>query len=315
MDLIGKRLYYFLFSLAVLVAGLVSQLVSPDLRLGIEFSSGAVVNVSFDKPVTEDDLRNTFIAMGEEDAVVQRTPDGLFFVRIRTSNTLETERENVLTAVTNAYGTPKTFEFTAVSPGVAREAFVAGGIAVALSIVGIMLYMWWAFRKIPQPFRYSVAAIVGLAHNILITLAVSAIIAKFIPMEISSLYLVALLTILGYSINDTIVIFDRMRENILKGVLRDFPSQVNFSLLETFTRSLNTGFSVVLVLLALLFLGPDTTRGFIIALTVGIVAGTYSSIFIAAQLLVTWETRSWMGSRAKVKAAPSSPATPAARPS
>lgn len=313
MDLVGKRLYYFLFSVAVLVTGLVSQLISPDLRLGIEFSSGVIVNATFERQVSEAEMRDTLLALGQEDAVVQKTGDGVFFVRIRTAEEIDTQRAAVLAALTAAHGEPETFEFTAVDPGVARDAFSAGAVAVLVSIVGIMLYMWWAFRKVPQPFRYSVAAIVALTHNILVTLAISAVVAKFIPMEISTLYLVALLTVLGYSINDTIVIFDRMRENILKGVLRDFPSQVNFSLMETVARSLNTGFSVVLVLLALLVLGPDTIRGFVIALTAGIISGTYSSIFIAPQLLVTWETRSWRSKSVQARPTTTAPAAPAAR--
>jgi preprotein translocase subunit SecF len=137
-----------------------------------------------------------------------------------------------------------------------------------------------------------VAAIIALAHDLLIVISITALLAKIMPFEISSMYLVGLLTVLGYSVNDTIVVFDRLRENILKGVTKDFVTTVNFSIIETLGRSLNTSLTTLLVLASLIFLGPESTKPFIIVLTIGVISGTYSSLFIASQIIVSWETRS-----------------------
>ena len=292
IDLVNRRRMYFIISLAVIFTGVIGQVISPDLRWGIEFSSGMTATAALAEQVPEDQLLDTLVGLGYEDATVQRFADGSFFIRMRAADDLETQRAQVLTRLEEAHGEVTSFEFTAVSPVIASETVRNAIVAVIAAVIGILLYVTWAFRAVPRAFRYSISAVIALAHDLLVVFAVTALIAKFMPLEISSMYLVGMLTVLGYSVNDTIVVFDRLRENVLRGTTRDFSSTVNFSILETLSRSLNTSLTTALVLFALLILGPETIRPFIIVLTIGVISGTYSSIFIASQILVAWEARS-----------------------
>lgn len=293
INLVRRPLPFFVVAAVVILGGLLSQVVGQDLRWGIEFSSGVTANVAFAQVVEEEKLRGTLASLGYDDAVVQGIgAEGGFFLRIRAEAELESQREALRVALVAAHGELTSFDFNAVSPVVAQETVRNGVIAVLAGIVGILLYVFWAFRQVPRPFRYAVCTVVALLHDVLAVFAVTSLLAKVIPLEVSTMYLAGILTILGYSVNDTIVVFDRLRENLLRGIIRDFASVVNYSLWETLARSLNTTLTTLLVVLALLILGPATTRDFAIVLVIGIISGSYSSIFIAAQLLVAWERRS-----------------------
>ena len=292
VDFVNLRAKYFIASGIIILAGLIGQFISPDLRWGIEFSSGVTATIEFDSQVTEDDIKNTLSQIGYTAAIVQSFSDGSFFIRLPASENLESQRGEILGILEEKHGISNAFEFTAVSPVIASETVRNAIVAVIAAVIGILIYISWAFRQIPRTFRYSMAAIIALAHDLLIVISITALIAKIMPFEISSMYLVGLLTVLGYSVNDTIVVFDRLRENILKGVTKDFVTTVNFSIIETLGRSVNTSLTTLLVLAALIFLGPESPKPFIIVLTIGVISGTYSSLFIASQLIVSWETRS-----------------------
>jgi preprotein translocase subunit SecF len=159
---------------------------------------------------------------------------------------------------------------------------------VAVAAVGILLYIAWAFRKMPNPFRYGVCALIALAHDTLIALGVFAIIGRILGWEVDLMFVTGILAVIGYSVNDTVIIFDRIRENVLRGRSPDFDSTVNNSLVETLSRSLNTSLTTLFVVIALFLFVGTTIQNFAVVLLVGIIAGTYSSIFIAPPLLVLW---------------------------
>ena len=179
--------------------------------------------------------------------------------------------------------------FDLVSPIIAQETVVNALWAVLAASVGIFLYVWWAFRNVPSPFRYGAAAIIALIHDTFIVIGIFAILGMLLDIEVNTMFLVALLTVIGYSVNDTIVVFDRIRENVLIYPNRGFADVVNLSILETLGRSLNTSLTLLFVLLALFLFGGTTIRNFLLVLLIGVVAGTYSSIGIASQVLVSWE--------------------------
>ena len=172
---------------------------------------------------------------------------------------------------------------------VARKIVVNGFWMVLAAAVGIFLFIWWAFRNVPSPYRYGLAAIVALVHDTLIVVGIFAILGKVAQIEVNSMFLFALLTVIGYSVNDTIVVFDRLRENVLLYPNRSFADTVNRSISESISRSLNTSLTLLFTLLALILFGGQTIKTFLLVLLIGVVAGTYSSIAVASQVLVAWE--------------------------
>jgi preprotein translocase subunit SecF len=184
-------------------------------------------------------------------------------------------------------------QFTTVGPVVGRQVTNNAILVVAAAAGGILLYLWWAFRHVPGALRYGVAAVLALLHDVLVVLGIFAILGQLFGVEIDVLFVTALLTIIGFSVHDSIVVFDRIRENQLQHRFESFAAVVNYSLLQTLARSITTSLTVVFTLLALYLFGGVTIHNFILALLLGIVSGTYSSIFNASLLLVVWEAQDW----------------------
>ena len=180
--------------------------------------------------------------------------------------------------------------FDLVSPMVARETVVAALWAVLFAAIGIFFYLWWAFRSVPNPFRYGVAAIVALIHDTLVVVGIFAILGELLGIEVNTMFLIALLTVIGYSVNDTIVVFDRLRENITIYPNRTLQDNANMSISESMGRSVNTSLTLLLTLIALILFGGETIRVFLWVLMIGVIAGTYSSLGIATPMLVAWES-------------------------
>lgn len=290
-DIIRYRLLYFLASTLIIVVGLGMLFVEPRLHWSIEFTAGTSATIVFKEPVAIDLVPQRVDGLGYSGSVVQGLGEREVFVRLPTAGSAE-EQRNRLREAMRSIGEVESFDYQTVSPAVARSTVTKGTIAVGLAVVAMLFYIVWAFRGVPHSFRWGVAAIAALAHDLLMAFAIAGIAVKFVHLELSTMFLVGILTVLGYSINDTIVIFDRVRENLLREPSRDITSTVNLSTLETVGRSFNTGFGVLVALLALWLLGPISIRDFLLVMIVGVVTGTYSSIFTAAALLVTWETKS-----------------------
>ena len=297
MDIVGKRKWFFLLSALLIVPGLISLIIPPALKPGIEFSSGSALAVTFTMPVSEDAIRDVLTRMDHPEALIQKTGNRSAFIRtdlleqevLRPDGAITSEQVLIEEALEASVSPIEAREFDSVSPIVARETVRNAIIAVVIAAIGILLYVTWAFRAVPNPFRYGIAAIVTLIHDMLLIIGLFSILGKALDMEVNAMFIVGLLTVLGYSVNDTIVVFDRIRENVARNVDRPLPGVVNTSILESMGRSLNTSSTTLFVLLALLLFGGSTIRSFLLVLSVGVVVGTYSSVAIASQFLVMWD--------------------------
>ena len=233
MDFVGKRNWFFLFSFIVILPGVVFLIINPGLRAGIDFRGGSTMTVAFSNPVTQAEVRSRLASLGEVDATVQNFGDNTYFLRTRQLS--ESERESILNGL-EASLSPDGVDVLSsdlVSPVVARETILNGAYAVIAAAVGIFIYLWWAFRSVPRPFRYGFAAIVALIHDLAIVVGIFAILGNLLGLEVNTMFLVAVLTVIGYSVNDTIVVFDRLRENVINYSNRGFAQNVNVSISET----------------------------------------------------------------------------------
>ena len=288
MNIVGKRRLYFLLSAIVLVPGIISLIIPPAIKAGIDFSSGSAFEVTFSREVQEEEVRGAMGDAGHSDARIQKLSSDAVF--IRTKELQEGERDRLQAALEQAVAPVLAIsKVETVSPEVAGETVRNAVIAVMVAAAGILLYITWAFRHIPGSFRYGVAAILALAHDILIIVGIFAFLGKVIDLEVNVMFVVGLLAVAGYSVNDTIVVFDRIRENVARDVDRPLAESVNISIMESMGRSLGTSLTTIFALLTLILIGGPTLREFLLVLIIGAVAGTYSSIFIASQFLVMWE--------------------------
>ncbi len=289
-DITGKRFWFFITSGIIILLGIVS-LATFGLKAGIEFSSGSLMTLSFEKDVDHDKLRQELAILDYTNAIVQRTGEGDFLIRLpELSDEAKTELEVGLTA---KFGNLEVRGFEDVSPMVAAETTRNAVIAVAVAAVGVLLYITWAFRRMPKPFHYGTCAIVALLHDVLVVLGIFSILGGLLEWEINLMFITGTLAVIGYSVNNTVVIFDRIRENLTKGVSSNFEIVVNNSLVETLSRSLNTSLTTLIVVLALLLFVGASIQNFAVVLMIGIIAGTYSSICVAPQLLLVWERGEW----------------------
>ena len=289
MNFVGKRGWFYLFSLAVILPGVVFLIITPGLNPGIDFTGGSTLTLEFQNNVSQTDLRQSLTSQGHADATVQKLGDRTFFIRTKE---LTDDSKAALIGALEANLSPDgltELSFDLVSPVVASETVVNALYAVLAAAVGIFIYIWWAFRNVPSPFRYGAAAIVALLHDTIIVIGIFSILGAVLDMEVGTMFLIAILTVIGYSVNDTIVVFDRIRENVGNHPNRELSEVVNLSISETIGRSLNTSITLMITLLALYLFGGATIREFLLVLLIGVVAGTYSSIAIASQVLISWE--------------------------
>lgn len=289
MDFVAKRNWFYLFSFLVILPGIVFLIITPGLKQGIDFTGGSTLTLAFSNTVTQQQLRDELELQGYPEASVQSFGENTFFMRSR--ELTDDDRDAIVKAL-EARLSPdgvNVLSFDLVSPVIARDTVLNGIYAVIAATVGIFIYLWWAFRSMPSPFRYGVAAIVALVHDTAIVVGIFAILGNLAGTEVNTMFLIAVLTVIGYSVNDTIVVFDRLRENVLNYPNREFSDNVNVSISETLGRSLNTSLTLLVTLMALFLFGGVTIRAFLLVLLIGVVAGTYSSIAIATQVLVTWD--------------------------
>lgn len=291
MNFMKYKLLYFVFSLLTILPGLYFLLTS-GLRLGIDFTGGALLEYKLDKPVGAEQLKKIVTDQGVE--VGQITTSGQNTYTIRTKPLDQEKIDKIKKVLSEKYDKVEERRVEFVGPVIGTELERKAAIALLVSSLMIILYIAFSFRKVPKPassWRFGIAAIVALIHDVLLVVGVFAILGKFLAVEVDTLFVTALLTIVGFSVHDTIVVFDRIRENLLKHINKKFSEVANLSVVQTLGRSLNTSLTVILVLLALLLFGGETIRWFVVALLVGIISGTYSSIFNATALLVWWEEK------------------------
>ena len=289
MNIAAKRGWCFLISAILLIPGIVFLIIAPGLNPGIDFTGGSTMTVKFSDPTEQQEIRTSLESLNVSDATVQNFGDNTFF--IRTKELSESEKDELLSKLEmevspNGYDV---LSFDIVSPLVAQETIVAAFWALFAAAIGIFFYVWWAFRNIPKPFRYGTAAIIALLHDAGVIIGIFAILGFVADVEVNTMFLIALLTVIGYSVNDTIVVFDRVRENIISAPNRSLEANVNLSIGETIGRSINTSLTLLLTLLALMLFGGPTLKSFLLVLIIGVLVGTYSSIAVATQIVVAWE--------------------------
>jgi len=295
-SIVERRRWYYLLSLAVIVPGLIAMVYSTltfgtPVRLSIDFTGGSLFGLKFTAPVTEDAIRSVFTSFGEGNAVVQRVgkpEDNSWQMR---AGFMQAEKANDIKTALNAAVPLDAGRSTSdnVSPSVGGEVTRAALVAVAVAAVTILLFIWFAFRRVPHAVRYATCAVVAMLHDILVTMGLMSLAGLFLGWEVDALFLTAMLTVIGFSVQDTIVVYDRIRENIPKRRGEPFEMIVNRSLLEVLQRSLTTQLNAIFIMVSILLFGGATIKQFIAIMLVGLVSGTYSSIFNAVPLVVSWE--------------------------
>ncbi len=290
-NLVGKRYWFFLLSAIIVIPGIISLLVPPGLKAGIEFSSGSEMTLRFEKPTEEAALRQALTDLGYTDTIIQRTGGGDFLIRIKEID--RDQKDALEKGLKGKLGNMTTLDFFSVSPLVASEVVRSAIIAVIAASIGILIYIAIAFRKMPRPWRYGTTAVIALIHDVLVVVGIFSILGKFFNIQVDALFITALLTIVGFSVHDTVVVFDRVRENMSKGVSKSFEVVVNRSLVETLARSLNTTLTTLMTIGALFLFGGVTIRTFTLALLIGMTSGAYSSFYNASTLMIVWENKEW----------------------
>ena len=289
MNIIKYKNWFFTLSLVVIMPGIFALFVW-GLKLGIDFAGGTLWEIEFsDKEISTQTLQ-TFLEE-ENVKVTQVTKTGQQTMLVKMFTTDDEEIVKIKQNVGKNVGEYQDLRLETVGPTVSRELTQKAFAAVSLSILAILAYITWAFRKIPKPtssLSFGICTIIALVHDVIVVVGIFSILGHFLKIEIDSLFITALLTVIGFSVHDTIVVFDRIRENLNKYSEAPFEQVVNHSLVQTLGRSLNTSLTAVFVLAALFLFGGHSIKNFVLALLVGIISGTYSSIFNAAPLLVVW---------------------------
>jgi len=287
MNIVGKRYWFFLISAIIIIPGIISLIVF-GFRSGVEFQSGTSMTLRFDSEVSQEQLRQQLADVGYSEAVIQRTGDGDYIIRIREIST--EEKEQLITSLDKAFNTTVIVrDFFSVSPVVATETGRNAAIAVIVAAIFMLFYIALAFRRMPKSFRWGTCAIVALLHDVLVVMGIFSILGWTLGVQIDAMFISGMLTVVGYSVNNTVVVFDRIRENVSKGISKDFETTVNISILETMGRCLNTSLTTLFPVVAIFLLGGATIHFFILTILLGIVVGAYDSICIVGQLLVVWE--------------------------
>ena len=301
LDVVGKRYWYFALSLLIIVPGTLF-LATRGLRLGIDFTGGTEIqfrlpqsgqSAKLDGAIKSVTGHVTFV----QPLIVSGCPTDCRYL-VRTTSLTTSQYRSVLRAVgsqwpngcavTKNHPNGCALSQQTTSATIASQLTRQAIIAVAVAAIAILLYISFAFRNAPNPFRFGVAALIAMLHDVLVVLGIFSILGVLINVEVDAPFMTAMLTIIGFSVHDTIVIFDRIRENLGRRTGEPFDAIVNHSILQSFVRSINTSFTVVLTLLAVFLFTGEAIRFFVLAMLIGIISGTYSSIFNASQILVVW---------------------------
>lgn len=307
MNIIKNRYYYFLISFLVIIPGIIYMGIhwaqnpaEGPLPLGIDFTGGSLLEVQFEngvQPAAKDvtAIYNSFASDVNKikDPIVQSL--GTDSISVKSKAMDDATKGLIVAEMEKQFGTKAiVLNFTSVNPAVGQEVARAAAGAVGMAAIAILFYIWFAFRSIQHAFRYGTAAIIAMLHDVLVVLGIEAILGVTLGWEADSLFLTALLTVIGFSVHDTIVVFDRIRENLTIYRKVDFETVVNHSVVQTLDRSINTQLTVMFTLFAMVLFGGDTIKHFVIILLIGVFSGTFSSIFNASPILVVWENKEWL---------------------
>ncbi len=303
-NLVEKRYWFFGLSLLIIIPGLIAMGISlarfgAPWKLSIDFTGGTLMELRFEQKVSPERIYSIFTGLGYGDTTVQTAADERTVV-IKCKPLDEEAKARVKEELTKEFGTFEEIHYEYIGPAVGKEVTRAATLAVIAASFIILSFIVFAFRKVPNALRYGVCAIIAMIHDVLVATGLFSIAGLIIGWEVDALFITALLTVIGFSVQDTIVVFDRIRENTPKRRGEPFEIIVTRSLLETLHRSLVTQLNAIFVLIAILLFGGATIKQFVTVLLVGLMSGTYSSIFNAVPLLVVWENREIQKFMAKV---------------
>ena len=297
-DIVGKRRWYFLISGIVIFLGIAAMIYSTitygtPVRLSVDFTGGSLFILRFQEEATEDGIRRVFEANGFDNPIIQRLgarEENTWQVRTSFATpeevtAIQDQLESEVAPINRGMSS-----YDTVKPAVGGEVTQAAVLAVIVASILVLLFIWYSFRRVPHAFRYGTCALIAMLHNILIATGFFAAMGILKGWEIDALFLTAILTVVGFSVQDPIVVFDRIRENTFKRRGEPFEILVNRSILETIHRSLATQLNAMFVMAAILLFGGASMEKFISTWLVGMVSGTYASLCIAVPLLVVWET-------------------------
>lgn len=290
--IIQHRKIWYTISLLVLIPGIIS-LILWKLNLGLDFTGGTLLNLEFESRPNITEIKNELEPLRVKIATIQ--PAGQNDILIRMETISNEKKIEILNTLRTKYGKVEEKSFESIGPTIGAELRRRAIIATNLVLICIILYITYAFRKVSREvssWKLGVCTILALIHDLLVVVGIFSLLGKFKGVEVDSLFITALLTVLGYSVHDTIVVFDRIRYNLIKDPSFPFEENVNRAVNQTMTRSLNTTTTTLLVLFSLYFFGGESIKWFVVALIIGLISGTYSSIFIASPLLVDWQKRS-----------------------
>ncbi len=293
MNIIKRRYLFFAISLIVIIPGILS-LIFWGLPLAIDFTGGSMLELQFNSGTVPQSAQiiEVYNDLNVQDPQVQSSDDST--VVIRSKEIDEVTKAAIVEEITTKFNAEVTIlRFDTVGPSIGREVAGRAAGAVGAAAVAILIYITFAFRGVPHAFRYGASAIIAMLHDVLVVVGVESILCHFLGWEVDSLFLTALLTVIGFSVHDTIVVFDRIRENSTIYRKLPFETVVNHSVVQTLDRSINTSLTVMLTLLALALFGGVTIRHFVLILLIGVFSGTFSSIFNASPILVVWENQEW----------------------
>jgi preprotein translocase subunit SecF len=293
LQIVQKRYLFFGISLLVIIPGMIALLVW-GLPLAIDFTGGSLLQVSFTtgKIPEPEQVLALYSTFGYGDSEVETTTGQNMIIRSKDMD--QAKANQIVAEMEKRFGGPIAIQrFDTVGPAVGQEVATRAAGAVVLAAVGILLYITYSFRGVQHAFRYGVSAIIAMLHDVAVVVGMEALLGHFLHWEVDALFLTALLTVIGFSVHDTIVVFDRIRENSANLRRLPFETVVNHSIVQTLDRSINTQLTVLFTLLSLALFGGETIHHFVIILLIGVFSGTYSSIFNAAPILVVWENREW----------------------
>lgn len=297
-NLVEKRGIWFTLSTLLMLPGIIFMIWSlitngTVLPLAIDYTGGTLWEMRFDQPVTPAQVRTVFVSADYPDTTVFSVEDDQT-VQAKLKNIDIQQKEMLEATLTEQFGPFEERSFRSIGPSIGAEVSQASVVAVLVASVLILIYIAAAFRSVSHPVRYGVCAVIAMVHDVLVMISGVAIMNWIAGWEVDALFLTAAMTVIGYSVNDTIVVFDRIRENLKRYRSESLATVANRSLIETMQRSLATQITTLLALVAILVLGGATLRQFMGMLVVGLISGTYSSIFNATALLVAWDERSFL---------------------
>ena len=296
INIVAKRMWFLTASTIILIVGILSLTFPPHLNLGIDFLSGTGITVKFVDEVSSSQIENQFTKIGLDSPSIQSMGDKTYFIRTEKLSDFDVEnndstvsRNDLEKSIEEIDKNADIIEIESVGTKVAEGTVRNSIVAVSVASFFVMIYVLYAFRRLEKSYRFAFSAVLTLIHDVVLVTGIYALLGHIFGLQVNSVFIVALLTVIGYSVNDTIVIFDRIRENQIKFPDNKYSSNINISINESIIRSLGTSITTLLVLFSMLILGGSTLREFIVVLILGVVVGTYSSIFIASQFLIIWE--------------------------